>query len=67
MSIDDFKNKAEDAAGKVKESAGEATGNDDLANEGRADQVKSDVKDAVSNAKDKASEAINKVIGGAKE
>lgn len=31
MSIDDLKNKAEGAAGKAKEAAGEATDNNDLA------------------------------------
>ena len=60
MSIDDLKNKAEGAAGKAKEAAGEATDNNDLANEGRADQTKSDIKD-------KASDAVNKVLGDAQK
>lgn len=64
MSIDDLKNKAEGLAGEAKEAAGEATGNDNLANEGRADQVKSDIKEKASELKDKASDAVNKIIGG---
>ena len=56
MSIDDLKNKAEGAAGQAKEAAGEATNNQDLANEGRADQTKSDIKDKA-----------NEVIGGLKD
>lgn len=67
MSIDDLKNKAEDTAGKVKENAGEVTGNEDLANEGRADQVKSDVKDAVNDVKEKATNVANKILGNSKE
>lgn len=64
MAIDDIKNKAEGLAGQAKEKAGEATGNDQLANEGRTDQVKSEVKEKASELKDKAEDAINNIIGG---
>ncbi|CAI36748.1 CsbD family protein [Corynebacterium jeikeium] len=67
MSIDDLKNKAEGVAGQAKEAAGEATNNDDLANEGRADQTKSDIKDKANELKDKASDAVNKVLGDAQK
>lgn len=49
---DKAKNAAQDAAGKVKEAVGDATGNDDLRNEGKADQGKSSLKKAGENIKD---------------
>lgn len=53
MGLDDkIKNAAEDLAGKAKEAAGKATGNDDLAAEGQADQAKADLKKAGENVKD---------------
>ena len=57
--FDDIKNKAEDAAGQAKEAAGDAAGNDDLKNEGKADQVKSDAKQKFEDVKDKAAEKFN--------
>lgn len=64
MSLGDkIGNKAEDLGGKAKETAGEVTGNDDLRAEGRADQVKAGVKDAVENIKD----AVDKVKGALKK
>lgn len=65
--IDDIKNKAEDAAGQAKEAAGGAAGNDDLKNEGKADQVKSDAKDKLNEAKDAVSDKANEIIGGFKK
>ena len=65
--FDDIKNKAENAAGQAKEAAGDATGNDDLKNEGRADQVTSDVKQKFEDAKDAASDKANEVIGKFKD
>ena len=44
----------DDIKGKLKETGGELTGDERLANEGRADQVKGDVKDAAGNVKDAA-------------
>lgn len=53
MGIDDkAKNAAEDLKGKAKEAAGEATGDRDLAAEGRADQTKADLKQAGEKVKD---------------
>lgn len=49
---DKAKNAAQDAAGKVKEAVGDVTGNDDLRNEGKADQAKSSLKKAGENVKD---------------
>lgn len=65
--MSDFSNKAEDMGGKFKEGLGEATGNESLADEGRADQTKADIKDAVSNAGEKVKDAANKVLGSFKK
>jgi uncharacterized protein YjbJ (UPF0337 family) len=43
---DKAKNTAQRVKGKVKEAAGEVTGNDDLRHEGRADQTKGNLKQA---------------------
>ena len=50
--IDKLKNTVEDVAGKAKEAVGGATNNDELKNEGKTDQTKSDFKDAGENVKD---------------
>lgn len=53
MSAEDkVKNAAETAKGKVKESAGKATGDESLEAEGRADQAKGDLKQAGEKVKD---------------
>ncbi|MEV7692626.1 CsbD family protein [Microbacterium sp. NPDC089189] len=53
MGLDDkIKNAAEDIAGKAKETLGKATGNEKLEAEGKADQTKSDLKQAGENVKD---------------
>ena len=50
--IDKLKNTAEDAKGKIKESVGHATDDDSMENEGKADQAKSDLKNAGEKVKD---------------
>ncbi|MEV7610432.1 CsbD family protein [Microbacterium sp. NPDC089320] len=53
MGLDDkIKNAAQDIAGKAKEAIGNATDNDKLVAEGKADQVKADAKKAGENVKD---------------
>ena len=53
MGLDDsIAHSTEDAKGKLKESAGKATGNDKLEAEGKVDQTKADVKKAGDHAKD---------------
>jgi uncharacterized protein YjbJ (UPF0337 family) len=47
----------DEAVGKVKESIGNATGNEKLANEGAAQQVKGAAKQTWGNVKDSANEA----------
>lgn len=49
---DKAKNTAQKAKGKVKEQTGKATGNESLKVEGRADQVKGDLKNAGEKVKD---------------
>ncbi len=50
--LDKAKNKAQGLQGKAKERVGEATGDKDLQAQGRADQTKSDLKDAGEKIKD---------------
>jgi uncharacterized protein YjbJ (UPF0337 family) len=53
MGTDDkLKNAAEEAEGKVKEKAGEATDDRELQAEGEADQTKANLKQAGEKAKD---------------
>lgn len=49
---DKLKNAIDDAAGKAKEALGRATGDHGTENEGRADQARSDLKQAGEKAKD---------------
>jgi uncharacterized protein YjbJ (UPF0337 family) len=59
MSIfDKAKDKAEQAVGAAKEKIGEATGNEDLKNSGKADQTKGEVKEAGHDLRDKAVGAV---------
>ena len=50
--IDKAKNKADELAGQAKERIGQATGDTHTENEGKADQVKSNLKDAGEKVKD---------------
>ena len=49
---DKASNKADDLAGKAKEKFGQATADQDLKNEGKGDQIKSNLKDAGEKVKD---------------
>ncbi len=49
---DKLKNMLQVSKGKLKERAGHAAGNDDLEDEGRADRVQGDVKQAAEKVKD---------------
>ncbi|GAB3133810.1 CsbD family protein [Tsukamurella serpentis] len=60
---DKFTNKAEELKGRAKETAGSATGDDGLKNEGKADQASSGVKQKVEDVKDKANEVVGKITG----
>lgn len=63
----DIENKAEEFAGKAKEAAGDVTDNDGLKDEGKADQVTSDVKEKISDAGDAIKDKANEVIGKFKD
>ena len=56
---DKIQNAGEEAAGKVKESTGRATGNQSLEAEGRADQASANVKQAGEKAKDAVKDALD--------
>ncbi|MDG3013829.1 CsbD family protein [Speluncibacter jeojiensis] len=60
---DKFENKAEEVKGRAKEAAGSATGDEDLKNEGKADQASSALKKGVEKVKDKANEVAEKLTG----
>lgn len=46
--------------GKVKQAAGDLTGDDDLKNEGKVDETAGDIKDKVGNAVDKVKDRLHK-------
>ena len=50
----------DDAKGRVKEAAGDLTGDKDLQREGKIDQATGKVKDAVGDAADKVKDAVNR-------
>jgi uncharacterized protein YjbJ (UPF0337 family) len=49
----------DEAKGRVKEAAGSLSDDDKLRREGKADQAKSSVKDAVDNVADKVKDALD--------
>jgi uncharacterized protein YjbJ (UPF0337 family) len=57
MNSDQVKGKTSQVVGKVKQGAGEMTGNDRLANSGVVDQVKGAAQETWGNVKDAAHEA----------
>ncbi|AIJ24768.1 MULTISPECIES: CsbD family protein [Amycolatopsis methanolica group] len=68
MSLGDkIGNKAEDVAGKAKEAAGAATGDEQLRGEGKADQAKAGIKDALDSVKDAVGDAADKLKGAVKK
>jgi uncharacterized protein YjbJ (UPF0337 family) len=50
----------DDAKGRVKEAAGDVTGNDNLKAEGKTDRAAGAVKDATDSVKDKAQDVLHK-------
>jgi uncharacterized protein YjbJ (UPF0337 family) len=51
---------ADDAKGRVKEAAGNLTGDKDLKNEGKLDQAEGKIKEGVDNIADKARGLLHK-------
>ncbi|HEV2790578.1 MAG TPA: CsbD family protein [Solirubrobacterales bacterium] len=56
---DEVRNK-DDAKGRIKEAAGDLTGDDELQREGKVDQATGKVKDGVEKASDKVKDAVGK-------
>jgi len=56
---DDVKN-ADDAKGRLKEAAGDISGNDDLKREGKVDQAAGKAKDGVEKVTDKVKDALRR-------
>ncbi len=56
---DDVRNK-DDAKGRVKEAAGDLTGNDDLKREGKVDQAGGKAKEGVEKLTDKVKDVLRK-------
>ena len=52
---------ADDIKGRIKEAAGDLTGNEDLQREGKLDQAGASAKEFAENAKDKASGLVDSV------
>lgn len=63
----DIQDKAEGLVGKAKETVGDVTDNQDLENEGKADQVKSDIKEKVTEAGEAIKDKANEVLGAFKK
>ncbi|MTD14669.1 CsbD family protein [Nakamurella sp. YIM 132087] len=57
---DKIKHAAEEVGGKVKETAGRATNNEDLQAEGQADQASANVKQAGDKVEDAAKDALGR-------
>ena len=62
-----FENKAEEFGGKLKESVGEAVGNEKLKAEGKSDQVKAELKEKFDEAGERLKESVDKVLGAFKK
>lgn len=53
----------DEAKGKVKQAAGDLTGDKDLKHEGKADEAAGKVKQAAESVKDKVDDVVDKVRG----
>lgn len=61
MNRDELEGKAEALKGKVKQAAGDLTGNEELRNEGVADEVAGDTQDAIGKGRRKVGEFVEDV------
>jgi uncharacterized protein YjbJ (UPF0337 family) len=52
---------ADKMTGRLKQAAGDLTGDDDLKNEGERDETAGKVKDAVDDASDKVNDAVDSI------
>jgi uncharacterized protein YjbJ (UPF0337 family) len=53
--------KTDQAKGRIKEAAGDLTGDDDLKREGKTDRLAGETKEKLGEVKDKVEEGIDKV------
>ncbi|EGD54945.1 CsbD family protein [Gordonia neofelifaecis] len=60
---DKISNEVEDLKGKAKETGGSLTGDDDLKNEGKADQASAAVKKGIEEVKDAVTTVKDKLTG----
>lgn len=58
--------KRDKAKGRVRQAAGDLTGDDEMRREGQADEASGDLKDLIDKAADKLSETVDKVRGNDK-
>ena len=63
----DTPNNKDDAKGRIKEAAGNLTGDKDLESEGKADRRAGEVKEKLSDAKDKVEEVVEKAADKVEE
>ena len=59
--MNDTPRNTDDAKGRVKEAAGDLTGDEETKREGKADQAAGKVKDVAGSAKDKVEDAVDGV------
>ncbi len=59
--MNDTPRNTDDAKGRVKEAAGDLTGDDDLKDEGKTDQAVGKVKQVAEKAVDKVKQAVKKL------
>lgn len=52
---------SDQAKGRIKQAAGDLTGNDDLKREGKADEAGGKVKEALHDAKEKLDDAVDSI------
>jgi len=65
--MDDVRARAEEAKGKVKETAGALADDDDLRNEGKVDSASGKAKAKLEHIKDAAEDAVGRVRDTAKD
>ena len=63
MNRDEFKGKADQAKGRVKEEAGELINDQELETEGKAERAGGKLREGFGKAKDKISDAADRITG----
>ena len=65
ISKDRAQGKVDEVVGRVKAGVGEATGDQQLKDEGTGQQGEGEIKQGIANVKDKVDDVVKKVTGGA--